>query len=132
MFTGTEDEPEELQYKLEHGLLYPPIELATDARSVWDAISANDCCTPQEASLKIHLLSVRDRVQRQVLRAIWWTDTRDMVADPLTKGGAPRALIMSVSEQGRLKLCHETKRHPATEATEIGSGGGGAPRNNPQ
>ena len=132
VFTGTEDEPDELQYKLEHGVLYPPIELVTDARSVWDAFSAKDRCTPHEASMRIHLLSVRDRVQRRVLRAIWWSDTRDMVADPPTKGGTPRALIMAVSDQGRLQLCHEARRHPVTDVTRVDSGGGGAPRNNSQ
>ena len=45
---------------LEHGKLYPPVDVCVDARAVFDALAASDVCDPSEPSLKLHLISVRD------------------------------------------------------------------------
>ena len=102
--------------KLENGRLYPPIDIFVDARSVSDAISASDVCTPQEASLRLHLIAVRDRLTRGLIRSISWTDTRDMVADALTKGGVDRALIMQVMN-GKLMIHNALQTHRGTAST---------------
>ena len=99
--------------KLENGRLYPPIDIFVDARSVSDAISASDVCTPQEAPLRLHLIAVRDRLTRGLIRSISWTDTRDMVADALTKGGVDRALIMQVMN-GKLMIHNALQTHRGT------------------
>ena len=111
IFCGVSSDVDELVQRLEAGRLYPPIACCTDAMSVWQAIVAADCGTPQECSLKLHLLSLRDRLQRGVLRAIHWTDTRDMVADGLTKGGVNRELMLSVSKDGTYKMQHPSKTY---------------------
>jgi len=108
VYCGTDDTAEGLLLKLEHGHLYPPIDLFVDARSVSDAISASDVCTPQEASLRLHLITVRDRLVRGLIRSLSWTDTRDMVADPLTKGGVDRTLLTRVMS-GTLHVAHQLK-----------------------
>ena len=63
---------------LEIGQLYPPFELCVDARAVYDAISASDVCEPGESPLKLHLISVRDRMSHGLVRRLYWVDTRDM------------------------------------------------------
>ena len=84
-----------------------PIELVGDARSVYDAIAASDVCDPAEASLKLHLLSVRARLEAGLIRKLWWCDTRDMVADALTKGGVDRAVILLAMNKGKVLMTHE-------------------------
>ena len=64
----------------------------------------------EEASLKLHLITIRDRLSRGLVRSISWCDTRDMVADALTKGGIDRKLLLEVMA-GRLTLRHEVKTH---------------------
>ena len=106
IYCGTEESNEELLVKLECGGLYPPIDLLVDAKSVSDAVAAPDTCTPQEASLKLHIKTIRDRLARGLLRSLSWCDTRDMLADGLTKGGVDRSAL-SLAMSGKLKILHE-------------------------
>ena len=103
---GTHESAEQLMEKLEQGALSPPIEACIDARSVFDAIAASDITTPQEASLKLHLVSIRNRLEKGTLKRLWCVDTRDMVADALTKGGIDRKLITMVMNDSKLILQH--------------------------
>ncbi len=96
VYCGTDQTSEELLIKMESGALYPPIDLFVDAKSVTDAIGVAEVCTPQEASLKLHLITIRDRLARGILRSVSWSDTRDMVADALTKGGIDRTMLLQV------------------------------------
>ena len=85
-YCGTDETADELLAKMESGQLYPPIDVVIDARSVLDATAASEVCTPAEASLRLHLITIRDRMTRGLLRSLSWADTRDMRADGLTKG----------------------------------------------
>ena len=80
---------------LESGDLLPVIEIVTDAFAVFSSLEAEDACTPAEAGMKVHLLSVRDRLRRGILNGLWWSDTRDMLADGMTKGGIPRDNLLA-------------------------------------
>ena len=82
---------------LEHGGLYPQLDIAVDARAIGDAVAATDACDFQECSLKLHLISVRDRLAQGIVRRLHWVDTRDMLADGLAKGGIGRILLHKVS-----------------------------------
>ena len=84
-----------------------PIELVGDARSIFDAIKAPDVCDPAESSLKLHLISVRSRLESGLIRTLWWCGTRDMLADALTKGGIDRALIIRAMDKGKLNVTHD-------------------------
>ena len=108
---GTEDTAEELMHRLEAGQLTPPIEMCIDAKAVFDAVNASDVTTPQEASLKLHLISIRDRIEKGLIRALYWTDTRDMIADCLTKGGVDRSKIKAIMS-GKVTLDHDYVRCP--------------------
>ena len=108
VYCGTDEPAEELLIRLEQGSLYPPIDAVLDARSVTDAVAASDCTTPQEASLKLHLLAIRDRLARGLLRSVSWCDTRDMLGDGLTKGGIDRKLLQDAMA-GFINMKHEVK-----------------------
>ena len=105
---GTRESIDSLMAAMEAGSLEPPIELVGDARSVFDSIKTPDVCDPAEASLKLHLISVRSRLESGLIRKLWWADTRDMLADALTKGGVDRAIIMRCMDQGKLKIAYDT------------------------
>lgn len=81
---------------LENGGLHPCLDVAVGAGAVRDAVVAIDACEPQESSLKFHLIPVRDRLTQGIIRRMHWVDTRDMLADGLTKGGIDRALLHAV------------------------------------
>ena len=104
--------------RLEAGKLDPPIELVGDARSVFDALKASDVCDPAEASLKLHLISVRARLESGLVRKLWWCDTRDMLADALTKGGIGRALLRAAKHDGKHQLSHEVVRSGKQSASK--------------
>ena len=93
---------------LESGSLCPPLDLATDARAVFDAISAPDICDPQESPLKSHLISIRDRLQNFLVQRLYWCDTRDMAVDGLTKGRLDRAALVAIMG-GNWKLTHSVE-----------------------
>ena len=93
LYCGVDESPTELALRLEELALDPPLEVAIDARGVYDAIEASDCADPGECSLKLLLLSVRDRLAHGQISTLWWVDTRSMLADGLTKGGVERTLL---------------------------------------
>ena len=121
IYCGTNLNPEDMIRCLETGTVYPPFDLAVDARAVFDAISATDACDPAECSLKLHLISVRNRMQEGMIRRLFWVDTRDMLADGLTKGGIDRTLLHAVSNDCRYSCKHESAVH-----IKVGKGGGSA------
>ena len=99
--------------KLDNGRILPAVDIAIDAKSLFDALAAADVCNPAEASLKMHLIAIRDRIDSGVLRTLAWTDTRDMLADCLTKGGIERDSIQRVMNQGIVKVQEAVKLHSA-------------------
>ena len=107
LLNGTSEDATALAKALDAGKLTPPIDVATDARAVFDAVRAADVCEPAESSLKLHLISIRDMVRRGLVRLFFWTDTRDMLADGLTKGGVNRTALVRASEYGQYKAEHE-------------------------
>ena len=60
--------------------------------------------------MRIHLIAIRDRLSRGLLRSLSWGDTRDMVADALTKGGVDRTVIRKAM-QGNLVMQHPCVTH---------------------
>ena len=86
------------------------VDLVVDARAVFDAIKAMDICTPSECSLKLHLIAVRDWLYSKRIRFLFWSDTRDMIADAMTKGGVVRDLIEGAMNKGSLILKHSSQK----------------------
>ena len=111
IYMGTSQTPEQMVDMLENGQLYPPLDVSVDARAVYDAVSATDTCEPAGSSLKLHLLSVRNRMESGIIRRLHWVDTRDMLADGLTKGGIDKQLLHQVRNNCRFKVVHEAHTH---------------------
>ena len=102
---STGESHDQLLQHLSLGTLYPPIDLCIDAKSVYDSVTCTDVSTPLEASLLVHVLSVRDRLSTGTIRSMNWVDTRDMLADGLNKGSVPRIALVK-SMQGQAALAH--------------------------
>ena len=61
--------------------------------SVYAAATASHVKIPAEKSLLSHLQYCRELVDRGILAFLAWSDTRDMLADALTKGSVDRERI---------------------------------------
>ena len=74
---------------------------------------------PSGKSLLSHVLHLRELLVNKVLTALAWNDTRDMLADGLTKGAVGRTAL-HMSMDGHMLLTHEhamyNSRAPATIA----------------
>ena len=99
--------------------------LYIDALSVYAAVTATFIKVPAEKSLLSHVQYVRERLDRRVLQYLFWLDTRDMIADGLTKGTVDRGQLHQLME-GLLNIskpckqwCHTGRReNQLVEPTE--------------
>ncbi len=98
-----------LRKAAEAGSLRPELHLAIDAASVYTATIAAEVTDPAESSLKLHLLCIREALKYGRLSALWWFDTRDMLADGLTKGTCERDPLRKCMEDGHFQRLHESK-----------------------
>ena len=85
-----------------------PLVLYVDATSVFAAVTATFIKTPAEKSLLCHVQFLRELLDRGVLKTMCWIDTRDMVADGLTKGAVDRTLLHCAMD-GKFTLQREVK-----------------------
>ena len=88
-----------------------PIEIALDARSVFESIIARTDKPPTEASLIVILLSIKEQCRLGLVRTLWWVDTEDMVADALTKGVVLREAILKLMSTGTWATAKPFKKH---------------------
>jgi len=107
VWQGTETTATGLAALFESDGLEPECEAVVDARSVFDCLAASDVGELVEGSLKLHVLSIRERLLSGTLHRLWWSDTRDMLADGLTKGSVPRAHLLACGHRGQYKVVHE-------------------------
>jgi hypothetical protein len=84
-----------------------PIEACIDARSLFDALKNEDTRTPTEVAMIFDLMALRESLECKRLDKLWWIDTRDMIADALTKGSIARDALMTISMESHWKLQHE-------------------------
>ena len=80
-----------------------PVQMITDSRSLYDALSAEHVKQPSEKNLHMHLLWIRELLDRHIISKLIWVDTRDMVADGLTKGCISRSAIIDLLSNARWK-----------------------------
>ena len=85
------------------------IQVCTDCRSVYDALSAEDTKTPSESSLILILHVLKELLRARIIHKLTWVHTDDMLADGLTKGGVSRKALFEFSKTGRWNLQHPTK-----------------------
>ena len=69
----------------DQGAYHHPLDACLDAKSVFDSIVAADLKAPAEASLMPILGQMREHLHYKRIRYLFWIDTRDMLADGMTK-----------------------------------------------
>ena len=69
--------------------------LVIDAKSVSSAVVAPNVKVPAEPSLLLHVLWLRALLRTGRLKNLYWSDTRSMTADALTKGSVGRELLVA-------------------------------------
>ncbi len=85
-----------------------PGVLYLDALSVYASVTATFIKTPADNGVLVHCLYLRELLNNSVLFALVWQDTRDMLADGLTKGAVERTALHDAMN-GYLKILHECK-----------------------
>ena len=91
--------PEELILKRAQGDWSIPMDAGIDAKSVFDAIVADNVKVPDEKLLLNHALAMRQYLEEKLVDRIYWFDTVDMLPDGMTKG--------SIDREPLIKVCHE-------------------------
>ena len=92
----------------EEGGLKVSADALIDAKSVFDAVTASPLKAPTEKNLANHLFWVREWLEIGILDQLKWCDTRDMVADGLTKGKVERNLLLDAMN-GKIEMKHEMR-----------------------
>ena len=92
-----------------------PVESVVDARSVFDALASSPVKPPEDKSMLLHLLKFREWLDLGVVRALWWCDTDDMVADAMTKGSVDREAVLRLCNDGVWTVSKAPARFSAAE-----------------
>jgi hypothetical protein len=92
----------------DHGGYCIPMTIQIDAMSVFQAITSTYIKHPAEKGLLSHVQFVRELLDTNVITALLWIDTRDMLADGLTKGSIDRKELQDAMN-GYMKYSHEFK-----------------------
>ena len=109
--------PTELAKMKEDGGFALPVILFIDAKSVFDAVkSDND--NSADKSMLFHVKALRHQYATGQLDALVWLDTRDMLADGLTKGKIDRSALMKAMNSGCWKVEHSSETWRPENATK--------------
>ena len=95
-----------------------PLQVCTDGMSLLTALENVVAKIPTEASALHHVQWLQELTRTRVLGAAFWVDTRDMIADGMTKGTVPRNIIRAAQETGQWQLQHDWRRYPVDEQTK--------------
>ncbi len=107
MLSGPVDATDARELRLTGGFAVPMV-LIVDAKPVFAAVIAMFIRILAEKSLLCHVQFIRELLDRHVLHTFAWFDTRDMIADRLTKGAVERTAIHSIMD-GTMNVVHEPK-----------------------
>ena len=109
---------ESLMRSLSTGDLAMPVEGLTDSYSIFSYLAAAHLKLPAEKSTYYHLAFLREKLVNGFISTYNWIDTRDMVADGLTKGLSDRSLLSALMD-GSYTLAHPVHeyREPSSSAT---------------
>ena len=112
--------PSEMANLKESGGFATPVMLFLDAKSVCDAIeSDND--NSADKSMIFHVKALRHMFMTGQIASSTWLDTRDMLADGLTKGKIDRHALMKALNTGKWIVEHpsETWKPPCSAQIEL-------------
>ena len=86
-----------------------PIECVVDCKSIMDSLATDETKIPNEASLILLLLALKEALVNGTIAALWWCDTADMAADGLNKGLVSRKALLELSATGLWTLNFQQK-----------------------
>jgi hypothetical protein len=112
--------PSEMANLKENGGFITPVMLFLDAKSVCDAIeSDND--NSADKSMIFHVKAFRHMFMTGQLASSTWLDTRDVLADGLTKGKIDRHALMKALNTRKWIVEHPsvTWKHPCSAQIEL-------------
>ena len=98
-----------LTSKLESGQFRVQIWLYADAMSVFAAIAAQATKCPTEQQMLYEILALRGHLLAGRVALLLWIDTRDMLADALTKGKIARTALIEALATARWTIVHDEK-----------------------
>ena len=102
---GPKMTPMQLNQLEESGKWPMAVEACIDARSVFESVAQSEVKTPNEESLVVLLLALKEALSCGRLTRLWWIDTRDMIADAMNKGIIARRAVIETA-QGSWQLHH--------------------------
>ena len=94
-----------LKTTMEAGQLDLPLTAFVDNMSLFDFVTGTEVVC-KDAAMKLHALYMRQLLDRGMVTTLTWIDTRDMLADALTKGKISRDALMGACNNGRWILQH--------------------------
>ena len=100
----------ELRKLRENGGFALQLELLTDSLSIFSYLRSVHLKMPAERGTVFHLAYIRECLVNLIVSWFTWIDTRDMVADGLTKGSCDRAQLHEFM-RGYFKLRHSASSH---------------------
>ncbi|KAL2093504.1 hypothetical protein ACEWY4_010816 [Coilia grayii] len=80
----------------------PPIICVTDNHSLVDALKSTKSVS--EKRLRLEISSIKELVQMQKIERVLWSNTKEQLADCLTKKGAPAHQLLKALSDGQWKL----------------------------
>ena len=101
----------ELARSVEIGNLPFPLHLVGDAHAVFSAIVASEISVPNERTMLFGVKAVRDYLDTKKITALHRVDTRDMLADGLTKGTISRDCLLLALKDGEWRVKHTEQLH---------------------
>ena len=83
------------------------MDAGVDARSVFDALTADVMKTPNDKALLLHAKAMREILEEGCVDRLFWFDTEDMVPDGLTKGSVDRKALLHIAGEGVWVIAHD-------------------------
>ena len=77
------------------------IHIITDCKSLHDDLTTNKAVS--EKRLRLEIASIKEKIQKHMVKEYVWVPTEEQLADVLTKKGASPLRLLSVLEGGKLQ-----------------------------
>ena len=107
----------EVARTIQDGTLETAVHVIGDAHAVFEAVTATEISVPNEKSMLFAVRAVSDYLRNGLIR-LHRVDTRDMLADALTKGSVSRSEILKALQSGVWRFAHADQHH----VSEVHSG----------
>ena len=104
----------ELTRSVDTGNLPLSLHLVGDAHAVFSSIVASEIAVPNERTMLFGVKAVRDYLDTKKITALHRVDTRDMLADALTKGTISRNDLLVALKEGVWRIKHLDQLHSFT------------------